>query len=278
METSAPKVVLTIAGSDSGGGAGIQADLKSIHANGGYAVTALTSVTSQNTQRVAGAHHLPDAVIREQIDVLFEDFPIAAAKTGMLATARIVAVVSEALRAHPVEHLVVDPVMISTSGYPLIDEAGRRAMRETLLPQAAVCTPNLPEAEALAGLRIQSPADVAAAARAIRRLGPRAVLIKGGHGTSEEIVDTLLDGETLHTFAHRRLDTRATHGTGCALSSALATRLARGEALPEAVKRAQTYVARAIACGVPIGSGHSPTDLFFFQSGDWASYGEDSDG
>ncbi len=276
MNNPAPKVVLTIAGSDSGAGAGIQADLKSIHANGGYAVTALTSVTSQNTQRVAAAHHLPDELIRGQIDVLFEDFAIAAAKTGMLATARIVSVVSEALRAHPVDHLVVDPVMISTSGYPLIDREGQRAMREFLLPLATLCTPNLPEAEALSGIRIQSLEDVEAAARAIQGLGPRAVLIKGGHGTSEEIVDTLFDGEVVHSFAHRRLATRATHGTGCALSAALATRLARGEALPAAVKQAQTYVARAIARGVPIGSGHSPTDLFFFQSGDWASYGSDT--
>jgi len=168
--------------------------------------------------------------------------------------------------------------MISTSGYPLIDEDGRRALREELLPLATLCTPNLPEAEALSGGKILSADDVAAAARAIHALGPRAVLIKGGHGTGDEIVDTLFDGQTIHSFPHARLHTRATHGTGCALSAALATRLARGEPLPVAVKFAQAYVAHAIARGVPIGKGHSPTDLFFFQSADWTTYRSKSSG
>ncbi len=269
QDTRPTTVVLSVAGSDSGAGAGIQADLKSIHANGGYALTALTSVTAQNTQQVASAFHLPPEIIRDQIRALAEDFEIAAAKTGMLATALIVQTVVDALKDHGITPLVVDPVMVSTSGYPLLEEDGREAVRSALLPLAALCTPNLPEAEVLSGVSIETPDQVEEAARRICDLGPAAVLIKGGHGEGDTVTDLLFDGRAVHRFTHPRIQTRATHGTGCALSAAIATRIGCGESLPVAVERSLEYVARAISAGIPIGRGHSPTGLLFHQQGDW---------
>lgn len=269
QDTQPTTVVLSVAGSDSGAGAGIQADLKSIHANGGYALTALTSVTAQNTQHVASAFHLPPEIIRAQISALAEDFEIASAKTGMLATAQIVETVAEALRDHGIAPLVVDPVMVSTSGYSLLEDDGREAVRRALLPLAALCTPNLPEAEVLSGISIETLDQAQEAARRICDLGPAAVLIKGGHGDGDTVTDLLFDGQSMHRFIHPRIRTRATHGTGCALSAAIAARLGRGESLLVAVERSLDYVTRAISAGISIGRGHSPTGLFFHQPGDW---------
>lgn len=275
MERTAhqPCQVLTIAGSDSGAGAGIEADLKAIHANGGYALVALTAVTAQNTRAVATVLPLPADIVRGQIDAIFADFEIAAAKTGMLANAEIVALVAEALGDRGLTNLVVDPVMISSSGFALLEEPAVAALRTRLLPLARVCTPNRFEAEALSGVRIASLADARDAARRIQELGPRAVLVKGGHLDEREAVDLLLEGDEVRTFRAERIGGRGTHGTGCTLSAALATWLGRGEPLPRAVELAKRFVTEAIRHGLPVGHGHQPTNPFFFLEGrDWTHF------
>ncbi len=270
----APPQVLTIAGSDSGGGAGIEADLKAIHANGGYALVAITSVTAQNTRAVTAAHDLPAEIVARQIQTVYDDFEVAAVKTGMLSSAAIVAIVADELERRGGERLVVDPVMISTSGYALLDPAAVETVRTRLLPLARVCTPNRMEAEALSGLTIGSIEEARAAAARIQELGPRAVLIKGGHLRADEAVDLLLDGDRWETFSAPLLETRTTHGTGCVLSAALATRLALGESLAQAVAVAKRFVTEAIAHGLPLGAGHGPTDPFFYMRGrDWTRAG-----
>lgn len=271
--------VLTIAGSDSCAGAGIQADLKAIHANGGYGLVALTAVTAQNTRAVTASLPLPVEIVRGQIDAVFADCEIAAVKTGMLATAPIVAAVADELGRRGVETLVVDPVMISTSGFALLEADAVEALRTRLLPLARVCTPNRLEAEALSGRPIASLADAGEAARRIRDLGPRAVLVKGGHLDAGEAIDLLLDGDDVLTFRAERIRGRGTHGTGCTLSAALATWLGRGESLARAVDLAKRFVTEAIRHGVPVGGGHQPTDPFFFLAGrDWTHFADDTTG
>lgn len=268
-----PCQVLTIAGSDSGAGAGIQADLKAIHANGGYGLVALTAVTAQNTREVAAALPLPADLVRRQIEVVFDDFDIAAVKTGMLANARIVAMVAETLAERGRTSLVVDPVMVSTSGFALLEEEAVTALRTRLLPLARVCTPNRLEAEALSGARITSLAGARDAARRIQALGPRAVLVKGGHLDGPEAVDLLLDGDEVHTFRAARTEGRAVHGAGCTLSAALATWLGRGEPLARAVELAKLFVTEAIRHGPAVGHGNRPTDpLFFLKGRDWTHF------
>ncbi len=268
-----PCQVLTIAGSDSGAGAGIQADLKAIHANGGYALVALTAVTAQNTRAVEASLALPPEIVSRQIAAVFDDFDVAAVKTGMLATAGIVAAVASDLADRGVGNVVVDPVMISTSGFALLDDEAVAVLRARLLPLARVCTPNRHEAEALSGVRITSLAEAGEAARRIRDLGARAVLVKGGHGDDRQAVDLLLDGDEVVTLAAERIDSRSTHGTGCVLSAALATWLARGEALPRAVELAKRFVTEAIRHGLAVGRGHGPTDPFFHLRGrDWTRF------
>ncbi len=268
-----PCQVLTIAGSDSGAGAGIQADLKAIAANGGYGLVAITAVTAQNTREVAASLPLPAEIVRQQIDAVCSDFDVAATKTGMLATAEIVAVVAEALANRGLPNLVVDPVMISTSGFSLLEEAAVEALRARLLPLARICTPNRPEAEALSGVRIASLADAREAARRIQELGPRAVLVKGGHLDDREAVDLLLDGDEVRTFRAARVVGRGAHGTGCTLSAALATWLGRGEPLARAVDLAKRFVTEALRGGLAVGHGHRPTNPFFFLRGrDWTHF------
>jgi hydroxymethylpyrimidine/phosphomethylpyrimidine kinase len=259
------RTALTIAGSDSGGGAGIQADLKTFAALGVYGTSAITAVTAQNTVGVTASIALEADFVTAQIEAVAGDITIHATKIGMLANAAIVEAVVAAIEELELPLVVVDPVMIAKSGDRLLDEDGVLAIRGELLSLARVVTPNLPEAEALSGRRIQSLADARDAARTIRKMGARAVIIKGGHGTSSEVVDLLLDGEAIYEFRTTRIDTRNTHGTGCTFASAVAAHLAHGRTLAEAAERAQRYVAGAIAHGLSIGHGHGPLNHFWEQ-------------
>ena len=251
------KTALTIAGSDSGGGAGIQADLKTFFAFGVYGSSVLTSITAQNTRGVLGIHDLPSSFVALQMDAVLTDIGADAAKTGMLSTAEIISAVSENVRRHGLQKLVVDPVMVAKSGDRLLQEDAQNALKELLLPLAMVVTPNLPEAEALSGLNISSPEEMRQAATIIHALGPQHVLIKGGH-LSGEAVDILYDGKTFSEFAAPRIDTPHTHGTGCTYSAAIAAGLALERSVLDAVDVAKQYITRAIEGGLPLGGGHGP--------------------
>lgn len=250
-----PAQILTIAGTDSGGGAGVAADLKTIHAMGGYGLLAITSVTAQNTREVRTRHALPAALIRDQITALAEDFSIAAVKTGMLASAEIVEVVAEQLARWDLGPIVIDPVLCSSSGAPLLDSSGLMVLKRDLLPRARLCTPNRAEAETLSGLEIRDSKDAEKAARAIQALGPQAVLIKGGHFASPCASDLLLDGDRVHRFESPWVEGPSPHGTGCLLSAAIATALGQGEDLFHAVSRAKRLVTSAIAGALAVGGG-----------------------
>lgn len=257
-------VALTIAGSDSGGGAGIQADIKSMQANGVFAASVITAITAQNTIAVTDAMELPVALIESQLEAVMTDLPVAAAKTGMLSSVAIIETVAAGVRKFDVTPLVVDPVMISKSGFSLLQDDAVDAMIECMLPLAAVCTPNAHEAGRLIGGEVLSEADAREAARAIHAMGPSAVLVKGGHLDAEEdAVDVLYDGNDFTVMRSSRIDTPHTHGTGCTYAAAIAARLARGENVPTAVQTAHDYVLEAIKAGLPIGSGHGPTDHFW---------------
>jgi hydroxymethylpyrimidine kinase/phosphomethylpyrimidine kinase len=255
------KRILTIAGSDSGGGAGIQADLKAITVLGGYGMSAITALTAQNTMGVHGIHPVPVDFIRMQIEAVISDIGADAAKTGMLATPEIVATVAEELKRFKVEIVVVDPVMVAKSGDPLLSKEARGTLKEKLLPLAFLVTPNLLEASELCGFPVQDIEEMKESARVIHRLGPRHVLIKGGH-LEKEAVDLLFDGERFEHFDAPRLSSRNTHGTGCTYSAALATLLAQGLSVYEAVREAKQFITRAIAFGLEIGSGHGPTNPY----------------
>lgn len=245
---------LTIAGSDSGGGAGIQADLKTFSAFGVFGMSAITAVTAQSSVGVSGVVNLPPAFVAQQIDAVLGDFGADAVKIGMLSTADIAAAVAARLRAHGVSRLVLDPVMIAKSGDPLLEPAARAALVREVLPLAFVVTPNLHEASALAGVPVQSEADMEAAARRIHALGPRHVLVKGGH-LKDAATDILWDGQTFTRFAGERLESANTHGTGCTLSAAIAAGMARGRELHAAVAEAKAYVTAAIRAGFAPGRG-----------------------
>ena len=254
-----PARVLTVAGSDSGGGAGIQADLKTMLALGVYGMSVLTAVTAQNSLGVQGYWPLPPQAVGAQLDSVLSDIGVDAVKTGMLATAEIVRTVVRGLSTVDVP-IVVDPVSRSKHGDPLLAEDALAAIRDELLPLATVVTPNLPEAEQLAGLAIGTEADLSRAAAAIGALGPRAVLVTGGHLPGPQAVDVLWDGGRMHRFTAPRLDTRHSHGTGCTLASAIAARLALGDPLPAAVGAAKEYLTAALAAGFPLGAGIGPVD------------------
>jgi hydroxymethylpyrimidine/phosphomethylpyrimidine kinase len=251
--------VLVCAGSDSGGGAGIQADVKAVTALGGFAMTAITALTAQNTLGVQGVLGVPAEFIRLQIRVVAEDLGADAIKTGMLADSATIAAVCDALAAHaPGVPLVADPVMVAKGGHPLLAPEAVATLRERLLPMAAVITPNIPEAEALSGIAIAGVADMHRAAEALLALGVRAVLLKGGHGTGAVLTDLLATQDGTEAFESARLDTRHTHGTGCTLASALACGLAQGMALRDAVVRARAYVRAAMLAAPGFGAGHGP--------------------
>ena len=266
MSTRIP-TALTIAGSDSGGGAGLQADLKTFAALGVYGTCAITAITAQNTQGVTAIEPLSSEMVTAQMEAIAGDIALHATKIGMLANAAIVEAVAAAIQELELPLVVVDPVMVAKSGDPLLDTDAVMVLRVELLPLALVVTPNLPEAEVLAAMTIASPRDVQEAARRIHALGPRAVVIKGGHGTGADLVDVLFDGRDFLEFHTARIETRNTHGTGCTFASAIAAYLARGRSLVAATEQAQQYVAGAIRHGLSIGHGHGPLDHFWKDHG-----------
>jgi hydroxymethylpyrimidine/phosphomethylpyrimidine kinase len=249
-----PAVVLTIAGSDPSGGAGIQADLKTFQAFGVHGATVVTSVTVQNTVGVRDRLDVPAPLVAAQLDAVLDDLPIVAAKTGLLPDARIVDVIVERLLARPIATLVVDPVLIATSGDALAAPSALAAIRDRLLPIAALVTPNLSEAEALTGLTVQSVAAMRDAAAALRERGARAVLVKGGH-LPQRACDVLATADDVYELEAPRLDVGPVHGTGCTLSAAITAELAAGRALVDAVRSARAYVRRAIAASHQLGRG-----------------------
>ncbi len=252
---------MTIAGSDSGAGAGIQADLKTFAALGVYGTSVLTAVTAQNTQAVYAVAEVPEDIVAAQIDAVLEDIGTVAAKTGMLSSASIIETVADRLEAWGVANLVVDPVMIAKSGDRLLQQGAVEALKMTLLPLALIVTPNLLETEVLAGGQIVTDEDAREAAAAIRALGPRIVVVKGGHRAGNP-VDLVYDGETFVELTGERVDTANTHGTGCTFSAAIAAHLARGKAPIEAIRLAKEYVTAALRASYRIGDGHSPVNHF----------------
>ncbi|MBZ0113956.1 MAG: bifunctional hydroxymethylpyrimidine kinase/phosphomethylpyrimidine kinase [Thermoanaerobaculia bacterium] len=256
-----PTRLLTIAGSDSGGGAGIQADLKTFAAHGVYGMSVITAVTAQNTQAVTGVHLVPPEVVALQIDAVFSDLGVDAIKIGMLGNRALIEVVADRLRVWSGPPVVLDPVMVAKSGDALLADDAVSALLESLVPLATLITPNLPEAERLAGFEISSAADRVRAGEELSRLGP-AVLIKGGHGGGAELLDLLVSSRGVRRFVHSRIDTRSTHGTGCTLSSAIAARLGRGDELEAAVAGGIGYLQGAIAAAPSLGSGHGPVEHF----------------
>jgi hydroxymethylpyrimidine/phosphomethylpyrimidine kinase len=256
-------VALTIAGSDSSAGAGIQADLKTFAAHGVFGVSAITAVTAQNTTGVMAAAPLPADLVTAQIEAVATDLGLHAAKTGMLANAAIVEAVAAAVAALEIPLLVVDPVLVSTSGDPLLDDEGLLAMKKELVSRAHAITPNIPEAEVLSGVAIASDADRRDAAKRIFALGPSYVVITGGHAAGERIVDVVYDGEVFTEYAAARVSGRHTHGTGCSFSAALTAHLALGRSLHEAMPMAQEYVAGAIRHAPGLGRGAGPLNHFW---------------
>jgi len=258
------RIVLTIAGSDPSGGAGIQADLKTFAALGVYGASAITAVTVQNTLGVDAVSPLSADLVTAQIEAVAGDLDIRATKTGMLATSAIVEAVTAAIDDLELPLVVVDPVLVAASGVRLLDEDGLRALTAELLPRARVVTPNLPEAEALSGRPIRSLDDARESARRIRDLGPRAVAITGGHAPpADEVIDLLLDDAEFYEFRVARVAARPAHGTGCTFASAVAAGLALDRSLPDAVWYAQQFVAEALAHAPRIGRGRSPLDHFW---------------
>jgi hydroxymethylpyrimidine/phosphomethylpyrimidine kinase len=266
------RTALTIAGSDSSGGAGIQADLKTFAAFGLYGASAITAVTAQSTRGIEATLAVPADLVTAQIEAVAGDLTIDATKIGMLVNAAIVEAVAAAIAELDLPLVVVDPVLVSSSGERLLDEDGLRALCAELLPRARLVTPNVPEAEALSGRPIQSMDDAREAARRICGMGAAAVLITGGHGWDDatglaaagvKVVDLLFDGQVFREFLLPRVDSRHTHGTGCTYASAVAAGLALGQELPEAAARAQRYVAGAIAHAPGIGHGRGPLDHFW---------------
>ena len=257
------KRILTIAGSDSGGGAGIQADLKAITLLGGYGMSVLTALTAQNTVGVQAIHEVPVHFVGTQIDSVLSDIGADAIKTGMLANAEIVEVVAKKIRQYGVKKVVVDPVMVAKSGDSLLHRDAQDALIKRLVPLSTVVTPNLPEATVLAGFKVNSIEEMRKAAYRIHKFGARHVVVKGGHLRGRAI-DLLYDGKRYVEIEGRRIETRNTHGTGCTFASAIATLLARGETVPEAVRKAKTFISMAIQSGLPLGKGSGPTNPFAY--------------
>ncbi|MGI8626103.1 MAG: bifunctional hydroxymethylpyrimidine kinase/phosphomethylpyrimidine kinase [Geodermatophilaceae bacterium] len=266
-----PTVALTIAGSDSSGGAGVQADLKAFAAFGVYGASAITALTAQNTRGVRAVHPVPADFVVAQVDAVLDDLTVAAVKTGMLATAGIVRAVADLAAAGRLPNLVVDPVMVASSGDRLLDPPAERLYVAALLPHASVVTPNLREAEALLGTAIRTLADQHEAARALGALGPSVVVVKGGHavlGSADEAVDVVWDGVSTYELRAPRVDTANNHGSGCTFASATAAAMAQGADVYEALQQAKAYVTRAIGGGAPwqLGRGHGPVDHFGWTS------------
>lgn len=254
-----PPRVLTVAGSDSGGGAGIQADIKVVTSLGGYAMSAITALTAQDTRGVWGVHAVPPRFVAQQVDLCLADIGADAVKTGMLCNAAIVRAVADVFRRRAVRNLVVDPVMFSKSGHRLLDEEAEKALIRRILPLARVVTPNLHEAARLVGYEVTGQKDMLRAAEDILRMGPQAVIVKGGHlrGTARDLV---YDGASLAWLPSPRIRTPNTHGTGCSFSAALAFGLAKGLSFPAAAALAKRFITQAIRASLPLGHGHGPTN------------------
>ena len=260
--------LLTIAGSDSGGGAGIQADLKTFSALGGYGMTAITALTAQNTMGVQGVYPVPPEFVEQQLDSVLSDIGADAVKIGMLANEKIIKAVANRLTDYQIPLIVLDPVMVATSGDRLLQASAVEALRTVLLPIATVITPNIPEAEDLLDSKLDSPEALQDAAIQLLQLGPTGVLIKGGHGNGENSDDVLAyrngGDPTIEWIKSVRVETRNTHGTGCTLSSAIAAYLGQGWSLPEAVRAAKRYITKSIKAAAQrqLGQGHGPVDHF----------------
>jgi hydroxymethylpyrimidine/phosphomethylpyrimidine kinase len=258
------KIALTIAGSDSGGGAGIQADLKTFHQFGVFGTSVITAVTAQNTVGVRAWEPVPVALVAGQLEALADDLPPAAVKSGMLGSAAVVEAVAELIARHRLPNYVLDPVMVATSGDRLLARDAERLIATRLVPLAALVTPNLDEAEVLVGHPVRTPAEMERAGRALVRLGARAALVKGGHLGGDQVVDVLVaaGAGAVRTFSRPRLDTTSTHGTGCTLSAAVAAGLALARPLERAVTDALDFVYRAMAAAPGLGAGHGPLNHF----------------
>lgn len=256
--------VLSIAGSDSGGGAGIQADLKAMSANGVYAMSVITAITAQNTEEVTDVFELPTSIIAAQLDAIFDDFDVAAVKTGMLSSAEIITTVVKLLKPQQIKHLVVDPVMVAKGGQTLLKPDAIDSMKKELFPMALLVTPNVHEAQQLSGIEITSLADARRAAKIIHQFGCANVLIKGGHLPNDRGTDLLYDGRFFQIYKGEFIDTPHTHGTGCTFASAIAAHLARGKSVPDAIQTAKTYLTEAIRHSLAIGHGKGPTNHFYF--------------
>jgi hydroxymethylpyrimidine/phosphomethylpyrimidine kinase len=256
------KIALTIAGSDSGGGAGIQADLKTFHQLGVFGTSAITAITAQNTIGVSDWEPVSTRILRAQIQAVASDLRPAAFKTGMLGSAEIIGAISEEIRAFDLRNYVLDPVMVATSGDMLIEPDAVDAIKSQLMALADLVTPNADEAAVLSGHRVETVEEMRTAAATIRDLGARAVLIKGGHVPGDEVIDLLLYDGTFTEISHPRIGTESTHGTGCTLSAAIAAHLALGQPMPDAVRLAADFVHEAIATAPELGSGHGPLNHF----------------
>ena len=255
------KTALTIAGSDSGGGAGIQADLKTFSAHGVFGMSVITAVTAQNTTEVRAVQLIETDIITKQIEAIFDDIHVDVVKVGMLGSAEIVKIVADSLKRYSSPLIVVDPVMISKSGHHLLDEKAIGVLKTSLVPQASLVTPNLPEAETLTGIRIENKKDCYRACQMIYDMGCGAVLLKGGHFSGSPD-DLFYDGENFCWMKGERFYTKNTHGTGCTLSSAIASNLAKGSTLKEAINQAKAYITEAIRHSFSLGKGHGPVHHF----------------
>jgi len=253
------KRILTIAGSDSGGGAGIQADLKAITLLGGFGMSVITALTAQNTLGVYGIHEIPSSFVEKQMEVVLSDIGADAIKTGMLAHSEIIRVVARKIRQYGLKNVVVDPVMVAKSGDSLLRKDAQEALIRELIPLAWIVTPNLPEASVLAGFKVTSVEEMRKAARRIHQLGAKHVVVKGGH-LKGKAVDLLYDGKRFEEIVAPRIETKNTHGTGCTFASAIATLLARGDTVDEAVRKAKKFITMAIQTGLNLGKGHGPTN------------------
>ena len=256
------KHVLSIAGTDPSGGAGAAADCKTICAHGCFALNVITAVVSQNTQGVRGYMDVTPELIASQIDAVFEDMTVDAVKIGMVSNPDTIRIIAKKLKQYRPAIVVVDPVMVATSGHRLLQPEAEQTLQEVLIPLADVLTPNIPEAEVLTGRTIQTCEDMEQAAKTIAAMGAKAVLVKGGHRI-EDATDVLYDGQRFYHFAGKRVQSTSTHGTGCTLSSAIASNLANGKSLAEAVKEAKEYVFQGICHAEPIGKGHGPLNHFY---------------
>jgi hydroxymethylpyrimidine/phosphomethylpyrimidine kinase len=256
--------ILIIAGSDSGGGAGIQGDIKSASACGAYAATAITSITVQNTLGVTNVFNLPTAIISQQIEAVLSDIGADVIKTGMLSTTEIILIVVQTLQNYSQIKLVIDPVMVAKGGAKLLQNSALEALKTKLLPMAYLVTPNIPEAEILSGLKINNEAEMLQAAKIIlAQTGAKNIIIKGGHLHGDDLVDILLEGEKITKITSKKIATKNTHGTGCSFASSISAYLAQGESLENAFKKAHDYIYNAIKNAPNIGAGHGPIEHFY---------------